>query len=291
MMAVLISILSQADTLQSSNFEILETPAGNSNSFVVFINLNTSEIELDALRAIAKQNGFGLVTIPNSATMNAMTTDYADYKLQGCDSEDPHPTSACKSLDNKLIEAAGKYAVDLNRDLPAALQAVQGAKINSLVISGHNTDNGFSGDYLVPKDYNHGLITQTLKKYADLNPQLFAELQFLGLWGCDTVKLPIVNTYKAALPKIGFVAGYGDTAPSGVRQISGDYLASVWEHSAALRQVDSKATLGDRIQSIDEFNKVYGSIWVHTESIGTYLYRRSSTGTTFDQVASRLSRF
>ena len=290
MMAVLSSMVGTADSLGAPNFEVLENPAASTKAFVVFVNLNTSVIELEALRTIAKQNGFGLASIPNSATMNAMAADYSDYKLQGCDSEDPHPTDSCTTLDKKLMAAADLHAVDLSRDLSAVLGALQGSTIHSLVISGHNTDKGFSGDYLVPTDYSHSLIAQTLKNHADANSQLFTDIQFLGLWGCDSVKLPIVSTYKAAIPGIGFVAGYGDTAPSGVRPASGAYLTSVWQHASELKQVDSKNTLGEQIQSIDEFKNVYGSIWVHTENIGTYLYRHSSAGTTFDQVAARHNR-
>jgi hypothetical protein len=265
------------------NFEILDQPVRNTRSYVVFVNLNTSVVEQNYLREMAQRQGYGFLMIPNSKTVNSMAANYANFVNGKCeDQKNSLKIKRCSDWDHQLIESANLNNVDLSRDLPAAFDSIRGNSVKALIFSGHNSDGGFSGDYLAVDTYGHDEIAMKLADQNQKNPRLFAGLNFLGLWGCGSVTLNTMKIYTNVLPSVNLIAGYGATAPSGVRAASGMYMVSAWSHEAALVSARTKPQLRAVINSIQAIHDVYGALWVKTLNMGSFFYVHDEDGTTIE---------
>ena len=287
---ILLSLSAFAVSAGTANFEIMDRPTGTSKSYFIFVNLNSSLVEQEYYRAAAKENGSGFISIPNSATVQIMAGPYAEYINLKCEDQ-THPGNQCQQLDKYLINAADAHPVNLDRDLPAVFNAIKGQSIKSIVLSGHNSDGGFSGDYLVPNTYSHDQIAQKIKQQTAVDPDLFIETIFLGLWGCDSVTLGNSQIYTAALPNLSVIGGFGDTAPSGVRPASGIFMRGVMNSASSLVLAKTKVDLMKQIHSVQGAINVYGALWVKTLKNGTFIYRHSSEGSTIEEVTQSCENF
>jgi hypothetical protein len=260
----------------SANYEILDTPQGPEKNYFVFLNLNTSRVEQVHYRAVAQELGYGFLMIPDSKTVNRMAVSYEKFIDDHCESQAQSMTRNCKKLDDDLVAAADQYGVDLDRDLPAALNSIHQGKIRALVISGHHSDEGMSGDYLSINTYKHTQIIQQILKQKALDRGLFSKIEFFGLWGCDSVSERTVEPYRTALPSLRLIAGYGDIAPSGIREESGRYLGSLLRNQLELIAMGSKEELRRAIARIESVHQIFAAVWVRTLNAGSFLYRHSS---------------
>ena len=215
---------------------------------VLFIDLNFSPTEVKAAEKAASARGEKLILLPEipAATriridklkQNMLTVEHKNEQLlarieQARKGQIRLSFAELKRLEIQLgnsweersrseqafEEAAAKFPIDKAVLSKAFSQFPRGTSISSIVLSSHQA-GGFFGTA-------GRLERQDLIELLKAQPQVYAGLKSLYLWGCYTATLATVKTWREELPTVQVIAGYDDRAPKGYRPASASYLHSL----------------------------------------------------------------
>jgi hypothetical protein len=236
---------------------------GTETHALVFLNLNASLREQAAAQAEAQRMGLAFAMVPSLKAINELGK-IVDHAADLNETEKREGFIVAHNHDfNSNVEF---------RSLVDELDS-RNLKVSHLIISGHNSDGGFSGDFFSLKVFAHRKVRAVMSDY----PEAFSELRFMALWGCASVTEETIAYYHSKLPSLKMMAGYYDTAPKGIRPKSAGYLRGVMNASEALISTTSRNALEKRIKAIPFINEVFAGIWVEPAPEHSYFYYQSET--------------
>lgn len=258
---------------------------------LLMIDFNSSYREVWAAKQSACEKGMKFVVIPNESVSvtvgrkhEQMKYAYDQYKYlsERCNDEatssDPRCSNGTRdalykkaeALEEEVAAVARPYEFDPNVELNKKVTELsrQGAKIVSLVLSGHHSGGSFYGETLTSND----LDDNTFFSVVSRNKDLFDQVHFLGLWGCSGVTQGEVTKWRVGIPSIEVVAGFYDSAPLGIRNSSYEFLGDIVAKARDLSNISSPQTLKAQINAVKHARSTYSSIYVHTAANEDYIY-------------------
>lgn len=224
---------------------------------ILFLDLNLSIKEIVAAKQIAKLRGERLLLYPERSTalqseIEAQRTRVEDLKakLEACRAS----TGNCEHL-GKLMDTENRKLQALTSkigrvDGEALSRIVESlasekAAISTVVISGHSGGAGFGGIF------GSFEIEHVRAAFANF-PDMLQPIRSILLWGCYTGTFYNLHTkWKNDFPSVRMVAGYEGRAPSGMRDVSGQFLSSLLLHEEALLAAPSLEEAHQIFRSID----------------------------------------
>lgn len=149
------------------------------------------------------------------------------------------------------------------------LALVQGHKIKSVVLSGHNGGTDYSGDLT---QVSVGQVLSVLEKSGNAS-----EVDALYLLGCNTGNKSKLLFWKSALPSLNFIAGYDGTAPLGHVQSGLDFFGDLLNKQEQLVKQTNAQELKRRLESVRSVNAGPTSILTCTDN-NEYLFMGKRKG-------------
>ena len=195
---------------------ILAWSQSSSQKTILFLDMNDNPKEIAVAQRAAKARGEKLIVIPKKVT---------------------------KINDAMVIP-------DIKEELK---QALQGNTISSLVLSGHNGGDSYSGE--------HGGISapelmEVLEKSSSHN-----EIKSLYLLGCNSANKSKIFFWKASLPELKFIAGYDGTAPLGHLANGLGYFEDAMKKEKAIIQSSDAVKVKSLFESLKYVNTFQASLY------------------------------
>ncbi len=258
---------------------------------LLMIDFNSSYREMWAAKKSACERGMKFVLIPDESVSvsvgrkhEAMKYAYDQYSYlsdrcgEDSTSSDPRCSNGTRDalykkaeeLEREVEAAAKPYEFDPNVELNKKVTELsrQGAKIVSLVLSGHHSGGSFYGENLTSTDLDDSSFFSVVSR----NKDLFSDVHFLGLWGCSGVTQGEVTKWRVGIPSIEVVAGFYDSAPLGIRNSSYEFLGDIVAKARDLSNISNPQTLKAAINGVKHARSTYSSVYVHTAANEDYIY-------------------
>lgn len=272
---------------------------------VLFIDANTSIMEIDAAKEAACARGETFKLIPYSyekakemgdanSNLVYLTTLTSNNK---CSYGDKKNTPKCKSL-NKRKDAANKLYREMvkNNTEKVSTASVDNAikdiaaddvAITSIVTSGHD-----GGGNIYGKSGRIGkeAILKSLKEAYSDKPGLLAQLSSVLMWGCYTTKPNEVTRWKEELPDLKILAGFHGSGPSNTKPASSTFMKELLiEEQNLVNQADGKR-LKRAISKLGHIDYTLAGVYVENKCQKDYYYsNEKKKGTT--ALNNRFTRF
>jgi hypothetical protein len=266
---------------------------------IVFYDLNASYREVMAAHSAACARGERLVVYPHGYDKAMVigksyevlfgAQKRANSCQTGCHRKGTSPEQ-CSASCKPLIEAKNKAndaylaarrsvgseerykQIDTKKHFKELADG--GVKITSLVLSGHNGGNSYSG---LEGQFDANLITNSITEAYKGKEDLLKDFNNVALWGCYTATVGGVMIWKSAFPSLKVIAGYSGSAPSGVRPISGEYLKDLLIKSSQLPKVSTLAEAQVALKSIKGVNETLSAIYTQCDSCKQEWYMGTET--------------
>ncbi len=240
----------------------------NPQKVIIFSNLNNSYKEAEAAAKAACNRGEKFILFPSADIeyINKMnTTMLRRQELSGIIEANgscitPINAENCKEFSDlsvKFYENSKIYPfkVEEFESLLNSLNA-SGAKIQSLIISGHSGGFGLQGT-------TGSLEYKTISKNIDKFPELFQDTKSIYLWGCYTGKSDKIAYWKSLLPSLHVLAGFDERAPLNTRTAGWNYLQDLLQKEADVIQINNdEEQLLSTLSKIKNINDTFASVYV-----------------------------
>lgn len=146
-------------------------------------------------------------------------------------------------------------------------------KINSLVLSGHNGGDSYSGDQ-GKRSISVGKITSILEQSGSQN-----DLTSLYLLGCNSANKAKIFFWKSALPNLKFIAGYDGTAPLGHIQSGLSYFEDALRKQKEIVKTSDEAKLKELLSGLKFVGSHPTSVYACTPEDKEFLLMGKRKGT------------
>lgn len=134
--------------------------------------------------------------------------------------------------------------------------SAQGAKVNSLILSGHDGAGHFYGSY---GETDIAGISDLVSKNRDV----FGDTSSLLLMGCWTGVPDQVDVWKTIFPKVRVMGGFVGSAPSSTRLAAGQYVQGILRGEANLPDRATRAQVQSMINNIQNINQVTAGVYIN----------------------------
>lgn len=235
---------------------------------VLFFDLNGNEAEVEAARRGAAKRGEKLIVLPEvepsvKSRLKEMQKQFQKFQAAYSAKCMNIASGDCEEMSKKGMKIEAELGAFLgkipriNRDnLKDQLAKFQGKNISALVISGHDGNGNFSGDF-------GGFSDQGLKAVFDQVKPLGDNIRSLYLWGCYTSTIGSVDFHwKKAFPNVEMIAGFDGRAPLGDKKGSSSYLEDALVKEKQLTQQKDAKSLQKVFKSLKDVNAMYSSVCV-----------------------------
>lgn len=147
---------------------------------------------------------------------------------------------------------------DYEGQLSAFLESsrANGAKVSSLIVSGHDGGGHYYGDY------GETDISEISAMVAE-NQGAFADTSTLLLMGCWTAPPDQVEQYRAIFPKMRVLGGFVGSAPASTRIAAGTYVSGLLRGERNLPRQANRASVQAMINSVQHLNMVTSGVYVN----------------------------
>lgn len=177
-------------------------------SDILFIDTNNSPKEIEAAKKAAAKRGEKLIVFPESRS-RFKSVDLENYL--------------------KKLESDGK-------------------KLSSVVLSGHNGNGHFTGNF-------GDMSYESLSKAFQTAPNLTSSVRSMMLWGCYTTNLGSVqNFWKKHFPQLELIAGFDGVAPANDKEAGWKYLEDVLVQEKKLTQSKDEKELKRHFKNLSQIN-------------------------------------
>jgi hypothetical protein len=180
----------------------------NLQADILFIDTNNSPKEIEAAQKAAQKRGEKLIVFPEMR--KEFTNDEFNAYLKKMDSE--------------------------------------GKKLSSVVLSGHNGNGHFSGNF-------GEMTSKSLSDSFKSVPNLVSGVRSMMLWGCYTTTLgSIQNFWKKSFPQLELLAGFDGIAPANDKKAGWEYLEDVLVQEKKITQTKDEAALKKAFKGLSQIN-------------------------------------
>jgi hypothetical protein len=240
---------------------------------ILMLDLNNSQAEYTAAKKAAAARGEKLVRIPpideetekefRGATDRIWTAIVAKRKVCASDTMD---AETCKTAQTAIADARKDY-----KDLTAKVTKVDakmlsqtlatmkesGAKVTSMVISGHDGDRDFGGIW------THDLTEDDITKAFKENEPVADDVRSLLLWGCYTSTVAdFRDSWKKAFPNLNILGGFDAMGPNGDAPSNGRYLRDLLQKEKSLSEVKTRKDLETIANSLEGISDLHASFCI-----------------------------
>lgn len=236
---------------------------------ILFLDLNFSVNELEAVRQVAKNRNEPLFIYPQRSPADERVmapqwrlTEELRSQLAHCLAQGTHD---CSDLNRRYTvenEKMTKLIVHIKRIDTAELLRIFGeiaeqhGKISTFIISGHSGGTAFGGLFGVAS------LNEVQNAFAQ-NQQVVNSLHSILLWGCYSGTLNnLYNSWKKTFPTVQVLAGYEVRSPLGIYDESAIYLKSFLSKDASLRAATSVRKAHQIFRSVEKVAEVDGAALV-----------------------------
>lgn len=245
---------------------------------ILMLDLNNSPEEYKAAKRAAEARGERLVRIPpvtaetekefqqaNDQIWRAIVTKRKTCENYGTDSSEC--SGALKSIDDAKKDYSALVAKVPKVDKKMLDEAIgsfkeRGAKMSSLVISGHDGDRDFGGIW--GRDLTESDIAKLFKKHQPVGD----DVRSLLLWGCYAATVDdFRDSWKAPFPYLNFIGGFDAMGPAGDRPSNGKFLGDLLKKEKRLSEAKTKKDLEKIANALDGIGDLYASFCVDRELI------------------------
>jgi hypothetical protein len=257
---------------------------------VLFVDLNNSHAEIDALRS-SLHAGDQLIVTPSSARVSddtrakvlAVKRRYDDVERQArhCPTTQrilcERLWSAMQQLDREREVLVGMFAA---KDLLADVRAQTNRPFDLVVISGHHSGSYFRGEFAA-------LDANDLLMLSFSAPELLASVRTVLLLGCETgVPALIGDLFPKVFPNAYLIAGAEDSAPLRDEARNLRFIRALVESDATLRATTSIATVSRVHQSLMNKHWPVSLLWARE-----HYFSKTWNGRLVDMPESVAKRF
>lgn len=188
---------------------------------ILFIDLNDAPQEIKAAREAASARGENLIVIPSEASRKQISREQITAEFRKFQSS--------------------------------------GQKFNSIVLSGHDGNGGFSGSR---GDQSFSIDVEDLQSEFKKTPAVFQDVRSVLLWGCRTTNIGSLDVYwkDSGLPNVKVFAGFDDSGPSKYRQANADYLKDFLRLDQQIAEAPTKSKVEELVNQIRGFRVTNSSI-------------------------------
>lgn len=188
----------------------------SSSKTVLFLDMNNNPKEIEVAKRSAIARGETLVVIPKKKT--SKKDEFVAYNIKA-----------------ELEEALAKNTV------------------SSLVLSGHNGGDSYSGN-------NGGISAPDLMEILEKSSS-HKEIKSLYLLGCNSANKSKIFFWKASLPELKFIAGYDGTAPLGHLANGLGYFEDAMKKEKSIIQSSDAAKIKTLFESLKYVNTFQASVY------------------------------
>ena len=192
---------------------------------ILFLDLNNSAQEVESAKRAARARGENVIVIPSSQS--------------------------------PVRQSAGGKKINMD-SIKAELRQYdqQGAKISSVVVSGHDGNGQFTGEF--------GTVSSDILEDAFATvPNMMQNVRSVLLWGCYTTTLgSLEGHWKSVFPNVAVFAGFDGRAPNNTRPANFSYLEGFLKQDRRLAAETDRRKLLDVAKQIDGFNITQSAIWL-----------------------------
>ena len=246
----------------------------NAMADVLFIDLNNVEMEIDVARKAAKLRGENLIVLPlnrdkyKNPAKSKLDAQYAAVagRMERACYRDEQPTGsapACQAVIremNAIEEKIQKLPVMPTYDAKKLQEemATVKEKINSVMISGHDGDGDFAGEF--GHIGGRGFL-DALSKFHGRD-----DVKSLYLLGCNSATShTLADLWKKALPKAHFIAGYEGIGYLRDNGLGHSFIKNVM---AEEQKIIASATMADALK---RFRGLFGNDKTHNTAASVVL--------------------
>ena len=257
---------------------------------VVFVNMNSTFLELDAAERAACQRGERFVAIP---PLNAALAEYRRYYLPwiyGIDRNNAltragrtmPPAEYQVLVNNFQKKNRAKAALpEVNKAyLEAQLRTLAASNISvkSFVISGHDGGETMGGDMgMIAKN---DVMTALKSAYSGAKAPLLNGMTSMLHWGCYTATPAEVMRMKRNFPSLKVVGGFNGGGPLSIRGASYSLMEDLLKEERHLTSATSSQEVRRLITGLDEVTTGTGAVFV-TACDDEFYYQRGPFGRGF----------
>ncbi len=154
------------------------------------------------------------------------------------------------------IQEANKSDIKAQLAQFAADSKAQGAKVNSLILSGHDGGGEYYGD-------TGRTDLAEISELVNGNREVFDDTSSLLLMGCWTGVPDQVDLWKTIFPRMRVLGGFVGSAPASTRAASGQYITGILRGEANLPNNASRARVQQMINTIQNINQVTAGVYIN----------------------------
>lgn len=195
---------------------------------IVFFDFNDGPQEIEAVKRAARARGekvhvFPTVSPDVSVRLRHLRGELRQvgqqYSRAATQAQRQQFERRFREIENQRMQLMGGARFDAARAKEALRSlSAKGIKVSTLVLSGHDGNNNFSGTF-------GGLHSNDLKEALKEMPELASNIKSLFLAGCYTATPGSLEyNFKDAMPNLRSVAGYPGSAPNNERGAGHQFL-------------------------------------------------------------------
>jgi hypothetical protein len=198
-------------------------PPREAGADILFVDLNISTLELEAVRSAARLRHERLVVIPEISDKTRAKIAVLQHQAAFLDPD--RDTEKFSMILDRIEKLAGEFT-DTENEIEVAVQDAEraGFAFTSLIISGHSSADAFLGG-VKGSGFRYGALTKVFEKHSKAK----ASLQAIYLWGCYSLVPGMADSYLEDFPG-ALLLGFSDVAPSG----RGDHSAKILKNALLL---------------------------------------------------------
>lgn len=236
------------------------------NKVVLMLAFNAPGTENAGAAAGACARGETLVIIPTiSPELERARGDYervsSRFRALNCRTIECLQTPEAVALsteEQRLRDRVNELEPDANEELTRWTQAAKarGAKVSSLILSGHDGGGEFYGD-------NGETDLAEISELVNENREVFSDTSSLLLMGCWTSVPDQVDLWKTIFPRVRVLGGFVGSAPASTRAASGQFITGILRGEAALPENASRARVQAMINTVQNINQVTAGVYIN----------------------------
>jgi hypothetical protein len=226
----------------------------NARADIMFLDLNNNPLEIAAAKRAADKRGERLLVYPQvNKEQAALIASYRqrlevlqrDYEAATTDADRERLRTEYRNVDEerrtKVQEVT--FGPEQLKTVLGQLSA-DGTKLSSVIISGHDGNNDFSGSqgYMYASSFN-----EAFAQY----PELADGVESLFLAGCYTVKPGTLEyQFQDTFKNLNVIAGYDDAAPLGDKPAGHQYIENFLTRESNLEGLEGESAIRREVRKI-----------------------------------------
>lgn len=277
--------------LSSAVFAAAPCKISDPTHVVIYLAFNGGEPELQGAREGACTRGERLVAIPSEEYLRAESIavsfkslaekrwNTANDAFNRCKVNSGVTDSRCQSLKTRSVElrklfdaAEDKFeawkddhenpADNAQESLRQTLDQLKksGQSVSSLILSGHDGGGEFYGDV-----GESSISKEDIFNIARDYPQQLGTARSVILLGCWSAVPFEVEMWKANMPSLKVIAGFGGSAPAVTVAASGQYAAGILKNEPYFHSRDENE-IYRRLSAINDINRISAAVYVDPSS-------------------------